>query len=162
QGIDPSQQKKLDKFAQATAAQNTFGAIAREYIENLKAQGRAEGTIEKNRWALLDLAAPLCPRPITQITAAEILDILKRIEKTGRRVTARRVRSVVGAVFRLAIATLRATQDPTFALRGALLKPNVKHRPAITDERRLGALMLAIDDYDGWPTLRAALLFQAL
>jgi Arm DNA-binding domain len=29
EGIDPSQQKKLDKIAAATAANNTFGAIAR-------------------------------------------------------------------------------------------------------------------------------------
>lgn len=57
---------------------------------------------------------------------------------------------------------MRATADPTFALRGVLLKPNLKHRPAITDERQLGALMTAIDEYDGWLTLRAALQLVAL
>jgi integrase len=58
--------------------------------------------------------------------------------------------------------TLRATNDPTYPLRRALLKPVVVHRPAITDERKLGALMVAIDEYDGWPTLKAALQFLAL
>lgn len=38
----------------------------------------------------------------------------------------------------------------------------VKHRPAITDEKQLGALMASIDEYDGWPTLKAALQFLAL
>ena len=53
--------------------------------------------------------------------------------------------------------TLRATTDPTYALRGALLKVKVTHRAAIIDELQLGALMRSIDEYDGWPTLRAAL-----
>jgi len=36
------------------------------------------------------------------------------------RETAKRLRGVIGAVFRLAIATLRASSDPTYALRGAM------------------------------------------
>ena len=74
----------------------------------------------------------------------------------------KRLRGIIGAVFRLAIATLRATTDPTYALRGALAAPVVRHRPAITDERQLGALLGQIDEYTGWPTLKAALQFLAL
>ena len=59
-------------------------------------------------------------------------------------------------------ATLRAASDPTFPLRRALLKPNVQHRPAITDEVQLGALMVSIDEFDGWPTIRSALQLLAL
>ena len=88
---------------------------------------------------------------------AEILDILRRVELTGRRETARRLRGVIGSVFRYAIVTLRAETDPTTALRGALLAPKVAGRAAITDEDRLGALLVAIDDYDGWPAIPAAL-----
>jgi integrase len=72
------------------------------------------------------------------------------------------LRGVIGCVFRLAIVTLRATNDPTFALRGALLRPNVEHRAAIIDEKKLGGLMRSIDAFDGWPTLGAALKFTAL
>jgi integrase len=72
------------------------------------------------------------------------------------------MRGVIGAVFRLAIATLRATTDPTYALRGALAAPVVTHRPAITDERQLGALLAKIDGHTGWATLKAALQFLAL
>ena len=42
------------------------------------------------------------------------------------------------------------------------MRPKVQHRPAITDERRLGTLMCSIDEYDGWPTIRAALQLLAL
>ena len=161
-GTDPSVKRKLDRIAAATTAQNTFGAVATEYLAHMEANGASESTMSKNRWMLLDLAAPLSDRPITEIVAAEILIVLKRIEKTGRRESARRLRGVIGSVFRHAIVTLRATTDPTFALRGALLKVKVTPRAAIIDETRLGTLMCSIDEYDGWPTIRAALQLLAL
>ncbi len=162
EGKDPSQQKKLDKIVAATAANNTFGAIAEEHLKGLEEGGAASTTMTKNRWMLQDLAAPLSKRPIAEVTPAEILSILKKVEKSGRRETARKLRGIIGTVFRLAVATLRAPTDPTYALKGALAAPVVVHRPAITDERQLGALMTSIDEYDGWPTLRAAIQFVAL
>lgn len=161
-GTDPSQHRKDQKHAAEVASAHTFKAIAAEYIEKLEAEGIADQTGYKKRWLLLDLAKPIGDKPITAITAAELLILLKGIEKTGRRETARRLRAAISAVFRYAIATLRAENDPTYALRGALTAPVVKHRAAITDERKLGALMRSIDDYDGWPTLRAALLLTVL
>ena len=160
--LDPSVKKKLDKIAEEKAAQNTFGAVAAEHLANMAANGLAETTLIKNRWMLEDLAAPLARRPIAEIMPIEVLDVLKRIEKSGRRETARKLRGMIGSVFRYAVVTLRATNDPTAPLRGALLTPKVQHRPAIIDERELGILMRAIDEYDGWPTLRAALQLIAL
>ncbi len=161
-GRDPSVLRKLDKIAVEKAARNTFGAVAAEHLDNMAANGLAETTLVKNRWLLQVLAAPLAHRPIAEIMPIEVLDVLKRIEKNGRRETARKLRSMIGSVFRYAIITLRATNDPTGPLRGALLTPKVQHRPAIVDERELGVLMGAIDGYDGWPTLRAALQLIAL
>lgn len=161
-GTDPSAQKKLDAIAAAAASKNTFGAVVSEVLSNKEQSNAAGATLRKNRWLLEHLAAPLADRPIAEITAAEVLQLLKQIEKSGRRETARRLRGLIGSVFRYAIVTLRASQDPTVATHGALLAPKVEHRAAITDERRLGALMVAIDEYDGWPSIRAALQFLAL
>jgi integrase len=90
------------------------------------------------------------------------LDILKKVEASGRRDTAHRLRSVIGAVFRYAVATLRAENDPTYALRGALLKVKVQHRAAITDERELGKFLSSLDDYSGWPIVQDAFKFLIL
>ena len=87
---------------------------------------------------------------------------MKRVELTGRRESARRLRGAIGSVFRYAIVTLRATSDPTQAIHGALLPPKVRHHAAIIDEQKFGALMRSIDEYDGWPTLRAMMKFTAL
>lgn len=159
-GINPSLRKKLDRIS--ASSPNTFGAIADEYIANLQANDAAPVTVSKNRWFLKDLAAPIRNRPVSEIVPAELLDILKKIEASGRRDTAHRLRSVMGAVFRLAVTTLRATNDPTYALRGALLKVKVKHRTAITDERELGRFLAALNEYDGWPILRSAFQFLIL
>lgn len=161
-GIDPSVQKRLDRIASGTAARNTFGVIADEYIERLEANGASASTLKKNRWYRDILARPINSRPIAEITPAEILDLLQRIERSGRRETAHRMRGFIGSVFRLAIVTLRATTDPSYALGGALLRPITKPRAAITDEKQFGGLLRAIDAFDGYPTIRAALQFCAL
>lgn len=162
-GVDPGANKKAARLTAVISATNTFGGIAEEYLQRIEDEGSAASTVAKNRWLLIDLAGPdLGTRPIADITPAEILAVLQRIERSGRRETARRLRSVIGTVFRLAIATLRAKDDPTLLLRGALKAPKVQHRAAITDEKLLGALLAAIDAYDGWPTLRCALQFTAL
>lgn len=161
-GVDPSSQRRTEKLAFTVAARNTFGLVADDYLSATEANGAAQATIIKLTWMLKDLARPLATRPVADVKPAEILDLLKRIEKTGRRETARRLRGVLGAVFRYAVVTLRAETDPTVSLRGALLRPQVQPRAAVTDEAKLGALMSAIDDYDGWPTLRAGLLILAL
>lgn len=159
-GINPSLRRKLDKISASSG--NSFGAIADEYIANLKANDAADITVSKNRWLLEDLAAPIRNRPVSEVLPAELLDILKKVEASGRRDTAHRLRSVMGAVFRLAVATLRATNDPTYALRGALLKVKVKHRAAITDERELGRFLINLDEYVGWPVLQSAFQFLIL
>src|SRR5205085_9655054 len=122
-GIDPSQKKKEERLATTVAAENTFGAIATEHLARLEAEGKAEQTMAKNRWLLEDLAAPLANRPITQIKPVEVLHLLRRIERTGRRETAHRLRGAIGTVFRYAIVTSRAETDPSVVLRGALLQP---------------------------------------
>lgn len=159
---DPSQERKEQKFKTLEAAKNTYGVLAEEYLKKMEDEGKSPSTLESTRHYLLNLAAPLKERPVTEITAAEILALLRKVEQSGRRESARRVRAGIGRVFRFAIATLRAENDPTFALKGALAAPVVTHRPAITDERQLGALWASLGVYDGWPTLKAALQFLAL
>jgi hypothetical protein len=66
-----------------------------------------------------------------------------------RVVSARRMRSVISRVFRYAIATARAQKDVAADLCGALITPKVKHLAAITTATEAGALMRAIDGYDG-------------
>ena len=80
--------KKRTRSLQPLQAQNTFGVIAAEHLANLEANKVAETTLSKNRWLLEQLAAPLTDRPITEITPAELLDLLQadREERDRREV----------------------------------------------------------------------------
>lgn len=162
EGLDPSLAKKREQLAAKAAAGNTFGLIADEFIAKLRRDKRAEPTIDKNTWMLKVLAKKLSPYPITQISAKDVLDVLNVIEKSGRIESALATRSAIGRVFRFAIATARAENDPTSALRGALQRHVPVSHPALTTRKELGGLMRAIYGYDGWPSLVAALKIQAL
>ncbi len=106
----------------------------------------------------MGLAAPVIGhRPVAEITAPEVLAMLKKVEVRGHLETAKRLGAVVGEVVFCAIVTARASNDPTASLRGAIQAPRVKDRPAITEPRALGALLRAIEEYDGQPETRAVL-----
>jgi len=140
----------------------TFKEVAEKYYETLVYRGLAEATLRKKRWHIEDLAKSLHNRPIDQITAAELLHLLKPIERSGRRETAKKLRATISAVFRLAMATMRAPADPSAALKDALLPPKVTGRAAITDEREFGLLLNRLDSYTGWRVIPAAIKFQIL
>lgn len=161
-GIDPTEKKKLDRLTKAAAAGNTFDVLADEWLAKVSREGRAEVTLAKVTW-LLSLARPaLGNRPIAEISALEVLDGLRSVERRGRLESARRLRSTISCVFRFAIATGRAENDPTVPLRGALVAPVARHRAAVTDAGQFGGLLRAIDGFDGQSTTKIALQLLAL
>ena len=156
--IDPSVQRKAVRQA---GEDSSFRAVAEEVIAKLEREGRAHATLTKKRW-LLDFAYPtIGDRPVVEITARDLLALLRKIEGRGLHETARRLRSTCGMVFRYAIATGRAERDPSVDLRGALTVPQVNHRATIVDPKSIGALLRAIDSFDGQPATRAALRLGA-
>ena len=161
-GEDPSAIVRQRKAEVRQSNANTFSVLADEYEAKLAAEGRAPATLSKTKW-LLDFArSDLGKRPVAEITPAEVLAVLRRVEARGTHETARRLRSTIGSVFRFAIATDRAVSDPTLALRGALVTPKVRNRAAITDAKAFGGLLRTFDDFDGQTTTCAALKLLVL
>ena len=161
-GADPAQAKRAAKTATAVARANEFSAIAAELIDKKRLEGKSSRTLKKLKW-LLDFASPtIGERPIGEISAREVLDILNRVAARGRYETALKLREFIGGVFRFAVQTSRAENDPTGALRGALVTPTVRPRSAIVEPKAFGALLRAIEDYQGAPETRAALELLAL
>lgn len=107
-GQDPVLAKKLARAALAAESANTFGAIADELLDKKRREGKAEKTLNKLIW-LVSLARPaIGTRPVTEITAPEVLNVLRPVEARGRHETAKRLRATIGEVFRYAVATGRA------------------------------------------------------
>lgn len=162
EGQDPSAKKRLDKISLVHAHANTFELVAKEYLEKMRKEGKAEATITKNSWMMLVLAKPLAKRPVSEIQPVEVLDALRLIEQSKRIDSAVATRAAIGRVFRYAMATARAEKDPTFALAGALQRPKVVSHAALTKPKGVAGLMRAVFEYEGWPTLVGALKIQAL
>ena len=161
-GLDPSQQKRLAKLAATAEQANTFEVLAAEFLQKKRGEGKAAATLSKLEW-LIGIAKPtLGARPITEISAPEVLQVLRRVESRERRESAKRLRAVIGSVFRYAVATGRAVNDPTAALKGALMSPIVRHRAAIVEPVALGELLRAIDGHNGMPEVRGGLQLLAL
>lgn len=160
-GLDPSKTKREKRFEEAMGASNNFKLIANEYLEKKEKEGLAEVTLQKSRWLLTHLSPTLGDRPVAEITSHELLGVLKKVEKEGKRETARRLRSFASRVFRYAVATARASHDPAAALKDALIAPVTNHLAAIIDPKQLGGLLRAIEGYEGHPITLFALRLTA-
>lgn len=154
-GVDPLAERKRAKLMAHYKAANTFGDVAREYIEKMIAEGRAASTTSKADW-LLEQLRPLCGQPLADLKPIDVLAALKRLEAKGKLETARRCRSFAGRVFRYGVATGRAESDPTSLLRGALITPKTTHHAAILEPAAFGALLRAIEAYPGHRITRLA------
>jgi len=161
-GVDPSARKRADKMALKASVASDFASIADEFLKKAIREKKAEATISKKRWLLGLANIAIGARPINEITAREVLVPLRKVEEAGNYETARRMRAVIGQVFRYAIATARADNDPTFGLKGALTTPTVVHRSALTNRRAFGGLVRAAWSYEGSPLTRAALQLMML
>lgn len=157
QGKDPSAEKKRTAIRAKVSIRNTFRAVAEELIERAETERRSEATLTKARWFLRILDPALGSRPISEIEPYEILAVVKKQADAGRHETARRVLTFASRVFRHAIATVRATRNPAADLKGALVAPKVKHHAAITEPAAVGALLRALDGFEGQPSTRLAL-----
>jgi len=157
QGVDPGAHKQAEALLATLSAANTFKCVGDEYLDKAAREGRTDVTIGKSRWLLGLMEVDLGAVPIADITPAQLLATLRKVEEKGHLETARRMRSLAGRVFRYAVATSRATSDPSGLLRGALTAPQVKHHSAIITPVEVGALLRAIDGFDGQPLTCLAL-----
>ena len=157
-GINPS----IRRRAEQVAASDSFEAIAREWHGKFKPRW-SEGHAALILHRLQRDAFPwLGSRNIAEITAPQLLTVLRRIEHRGAVETAHRILQVCGQVFRYAVATGRAERDPSADLRGALPPSKAKHLASITDPARIGELLRAIDGYRGSFIVRCALRLSPL
>jgi integrase len=127
QGIHPAHNRQALRLTQITEGANTFEAVAREWIEKNKSRWSPYYLNQVEQFLKADVYRYVGALPIRSVTSAHLLEIVRRIEKRAPTV-ALLVRQWCSAVFRYAVATLRADGDPTVALKGAITRPKVKHR----------------------------------
>ena len=161
-GVDPSENRKAMKSALADNAANSFEVVAREWFAKYSPTWAANHSDRIARRFERDIFPWIGGRPIAEVTAPELLAVIRRIENRGALETAHRALGNCGQVFRYAVATGRATRDPCGDLRGALPPVKGQHFAATTEPKRFAELLRAMDGYEGTLTVRCALRLAPL
>jgi integrase len=136
-GVDPSADRR-----QRRAAGRTFESVARDWLKHLE--------------------VPVAKGLVTADTLHELLAVLKQSELKGLNYTALRAKQRCSRVFRYAAGMGYIERDITQSLRGLLQPPRIRHRPGITDPKRLGELLDAIEGFAGREVIKIALKLALL
>lgn len=161
-GSDPNTAKRDAARAVLQASENTFGAVATEWLDVMATKWSA-GHLQTTRDRIRrDLTPYFDDRAISELQAPDMLQVLRKIEARGAGETAHRVRFILSQIFRYAVASGRAKSNPAADLSGTLKTVVEGHHAAITDPIKLGQLMRDIEAYRGSPIVRAALMIHAL
>jgi integrase len=160
--IDPSENRKVDKATNKLNAANSFELVARAWWGSYM-KGKAESHKEKviRRFELY-LFPWIGSKPISAITAPQMLEVIKRIEKLNKLETAHRTLQAAGQVFRYAVQNGFTIRDVTADLKGALPPTSVKHMAAFTEPKQIAELLRAIDGFSGTLTVQCALRLSPL
>lgn len=162
-GIDPGAHRKAHKSARADRAANSFEVVAREWFAEHSAswaKGHADKIIQRLE---RDVFPWVGGRAIADITAPELLTVVKRIKDRGALETAHRALGNCGRVFRYGVQTGRCERDPSSDLRGGLPPVRDKgHFAAVTDPKAVSELLRTLDSYQGSFTVACALRLAPL
>jgi integrase len=161
-GIDPGELKQAQKLAGAEAAENSFEAIAREWLLRYSPTWAEANAKRIARLFERDIFPRIGRQAITTLTPPMVLMMARRIESRGALETAHRAIGAVSQVCRYAVATGKAPSDPTRDLRGALPQVKSTHFAAVTEPKRAGELLRLIDGYTGTHIVRCALALAPL
>lgn len=162
QGVDPGEHRKAAKMARQDRAANSFEVVAREWYEKSKATWTETHGTRIIRRLERDVFPWIGGRPLADLTAPEVLAVVRRIEARGALETAHRALQNCGQVLRYAVATGRAERDITGDLKGALPPARETHLAAVTEPAKIGPILRAFDNYGGSFVTQCALRLAPL
>ncbi len=160
--IDPSAYRKAQKQSKRQWARNSFEAVAAEWLAKHSPNWSTAYARRLESELVRDVFPYVGARPVAELTAPDLLAVVRRVEKRGHLRTAHNVLQTCGRVLRYAVATGRAERDVSWDLRGALPPVRTKHFAAITDPKEVGPLLRQLDGYSGTLPVRCALRLAPL
>jgi len=160
--IDPSVVKRERKRAAKVATGNTFKAVAREWHENWKDARSPYYAAQILRRLEADIFPAIGRRPIDELEPTELLDILRKVEKRGANETARRLKQLVGQIFRFAIATGRVKRNPSVDLKDALRTTGEPRHHRAMPLMELPTFLQKLETYSGEQQTKLALKLMTL
>jgi len=159
---DPSLVRKVEKLEKQESQAHTFKVLAKEWYDK---QGHLSARTREMIWRRLeqDVFPAIGYLPATDLTPRMILEgVLRPMERRGAIELAHRSRSVVSRILRYGVAIGLLERDVSSDLRGALPAIARKHMAAPTDPKMVGAILRAIDGFEGTFVVKMALRLHPL
>ena len=160
--IDPSEYRQALKAARAQQTTNSFEAVAREWFAKHAPNWAPSHSSRIINRLERDVFPWIGGKSVATVTTTQVLALVRRLEERGALETAHRTLRNCGQVFRYAVATGRATHDPSVVLRGALPPVKGGHFATLTDPKKIGPLLKVLDGYEGSLIVRCALQLAPL
>jgi integrase len=145
--------KKTQKMELA----NTFDVIAAEWWENQNGKWTPGHAMSIWRCLEMNTLPWLKERPITEITASELLKVLRRIESRGANDTSRWVAQYLCNIFIYSVACGYNDNNPVSDLIKVLKVVPGRNLPAVTEPAKIAELLRAIDGFQGTFVVKSAL-----
>lgn len=156
QGLDPVVTRRQVRYAAAVATRNTFELVARDWIDKQRLRWVPDHAERVLQSLEADVFPDIGSRPMSEITAPELLLTLRKIEKRGALETAQRILQRCGSAFRYGIASGICLNNPAADLRGALQAPSRSNYAALS-AADLPEFLTELGAYDGRPETILAL-----
>jgi integrase len=162
EGLDPSAERKAAEQAQRLAALHTFKAVATAWMDRNRLSW-AESHANRTRRRFEQHVFPwIGDHSIRDVKRPELREVLRRIENTGRIETAHRVLQLCASVFEYANNEEITDHNPCRGLQEVLAPVQERHHASITDPKRVGELLRAIDGFSGTLPVASALRLAPL
>jgi len=155
-GKHPARERDAEKLRQAAASSNSFGAVARQWMEKRAKKWSAYYAHRTKRHLENDVFPQIGHLPINAITAARLRPIILCVEERGAETVALALRQLVSEVFKYAVAGGMADGDPAAALTGLVERPMIKHRKPLAIGE-IPVFVRSLDKYTGATATKIAL-----
>lgn len=164
EGQDPGAVRRQAKEVERLGQANSFRVVAEDWAARVKVKLAAKTQAKHEGFMRNWIYPAIGDVPIGQLAAADVVRLLRKIERSGAMEVAARVFNIVGRVCRYAVALGLADRDPTrdLSLTDLIHRAPVQNRAALTSPEEVGKALRAIWGYDGSPVVRAALMLSPL
>lgn len=159
QGIDPQEERKRQQQEHKTIHQHTFINVAKEWFEIKKDDVTPDYAVDIWRSLELHIFPDLSDIPVTEITAPQVIELLKPIEAKGSLETVKRLAQRLNEVMNFATNCGLVQANPLTGIKAAFKKPKKENMAALTPAE-LPELMGAIANASIKRTTRCLIEWQ--
>ncbi len=130
-GKDPAEVRKAEKRLAKFKVDNDFEGVAKAWFDNVSAKWTPLHGTKLWRRLELHIFPALGKKPISDITALDLLSCLRKAEASDKIHTAQRALQACRSIFQFAVLSQKISYNPAHDLHGVLKAYKEEHYPTI-------------------------------